>query len=422
MNFACSRNWDISEVVTGKIEAGLLILAMIAGPALLLGLMALDEDGSSFPSVSTREPLANLVLITMDGVASSDTSLDSNKLEDHPSLGRLANRGIMVKFSFAASDATPASLASLITGQLPSTHGVLGYDYGLSSDALTLAEILKLRQYRCAAISNDPALTGCNLAQGFDFVFDEVEANTETLASATGNWLKQTGGENFFLWVHMLPTLPKLENDNVPVGKQFDLLVGKVVGALKETQTFTSSFIVATASRSRTKTNLGVPMIVRTPTDRPFDMVVNGPCSSLDIVPSMLEALHTGVRLDSPGRSLVSPPHAPLYSGNFSEGNAPFEWLVQHKGGMKPLLGVSGAKKVLVESDEPGGYEIYSRQLDPWGQNNLIGDRSSRVFLEAYRPLLESVKKKIPKALPRERSTISPHDIPVEHSAEENPR
>ena len=71
-------------MVTGRIEAGLLVLAMIAGPALLLGLMALDEDGSSFPSVSTREPLANLVLITMDGVASSDTSLDSNKLEARP--------------------------------------------------------------------------------------------------------------------------------------------------------------------------------------------------------------------------------------------------------------------------------------------------------------------------------------------------
>lgn len=132
-------------------------------------------------------------------------------------VGRLAARGVLFRFAFAASSSTAPSHASMFTGRYPSFHTV-GNDNGrvrLHPSATTLAEVLSAQGFATAAIVSNPVLKAARLGldQGFDSYDDELEgrelnrksreryadrAVTKAIAR-----LEALGSRPFFLWLHL---------------------------------------------------------------------------------------------------------------------------------------------------------------------------------------------------------------------------
>lgn len=90
----------------------------------------------------------NVLLVLADQWRGQDQGWIGNTQVSTPHLDRLAKCGVAVSGAFASSPVCGPSRASLLTGQLPHTHGVVANDLPLSSDQPTLATALRAAGYR----------------------------------------------------------------------------------------------------------------------------------------------------------------------------------------------------------------------------------------------------------------------------------
>ena len=103
-----------------------------------------------------RKP--NVVIILADDLGYNDLGCYGSKLNKTPVLDRLAREGGRFTDFYSSSNVCSPSRASLLTGRYPQRCGVpfataLVYsDLGLQADEITLAEILKGKGYKTAAI------------------------------------------------------------------------------------------------------------------------------------------------------------------------------------------------------------------------------------------------------------------------------
>jgi arylsulfatase A-like enzyme len=136
-----------------------------------------------------------------------------------PSLDQLAKQGVRFTQAFTPSPITNSSHASILTGLLPSSHGVSDFGVPLSASHPTLAETLKKRGYRTAAFIGAVILDSRALAPGLDRGFefyDNFPAQSETksrwgrverrgmeVVQHAETWLNAHAAGPHFVWVHM---------------------------------------------------------------------------------------------------------------------------------------------------------------------------------------------------------------------------
>jgi arylsulfatase A-like enzyme len=123
---------------------------------------AVNASGRSGPSV---------VLITMDTVRADHLSLYGYEKDTSPSLNALARRATLYRHAESASDVTPASHGSLVTGLYPSQHGARldrsqGLSLPLDPDVPTLAAQLASSGYHTLGVVANHGYLGH--AYGFD--------------------------------------------------------------------------------------------------------------------------------------------------------------------------------------------------------------------------------------------------------------
>ncbi len=187
------------------------------------------------------EPPANVLLISIDSIRQDYVGAYGDPGGVTPTLDALASHGVLFANAVSTTSWTLPAHMSLLTGQYPASHGVIGDGGSLPEEKTTLAEILRARGYRTGGFVSGPYLhRGYGFAQGFDVyehcmgydvavkedgrVANVVQANLRShrgvtsplIHEAVTKWLRKIPRQRpFFLFVHYwdphydyLPPLP----------------------------------------------------------------------------------------------------------------------------------------------------------------------------------------------------------------------
>ncbi len=176
-------------------------------PALLLALLAAG-------CAETRAARPDVLLISVDTLRPDRLACYGGDERVGAALCDLARTGTRFVWAFAAAPATAPSIASLLTSQYPSEHGVSEFARTtLAEEAVSVAELLRDAGYATAAFVSNPVLDRRRrFDQGFDVYdqemtrsernrpgFREREAAATTRAALA--WAR-SAPRPWFLWVH----------------------------------------------------------------------------------------------------------------------------------------------------------------------------------------------------------------------------
>src|SRR5215831_13736656 len=114
----------------------------------------------------------DIFLVTIDTLRADHVHCYGYEHVETPALDRLARDGIRFSQAFTPSPITNASHASILTGLVPSRHGVRDFGMPLGPGAPTVAEVMKAHDYSTAAFIGAVILDSHGLAPGFDRGFD----------------------------------------------------------------------------------------------------------------------------------------------------------------------------------------------------------------------------------------------------------
>ena len=178
------------------------------------GTLRLASDGAvawaelySASEPPTANDLPNLVLISLDTVRSDHLSTYGYERPTSPELDRLAEESWVFERSYSASTWTLPSTATLLSGLMPSQHGLRSLKERLPQRVDTLAERLRRRGYRTAAFT-DGGFAGLDwgLAQGFER-YDVtpgsawIPKDVAVIVERAGEWLRQNRSAPYFLFL-----------------------------------------------------------------------------------------------------------------------------------------------------------------------------------------------------------------------------
>lgn len=191
-----------------------MVLRALAG----LPLVSLATCGAADP------PRPNIVLFTIDTLRPDHLGCYGSGRSPSPSpfIDAVAARGVRFERCFAPRGMTHPSLASMLTGKYPITHGLRDNGQPLAADQRSIASLLKQQGYRTAAFcANLDRARWDFWMRGFDVAVDGVQGQLleeggersaasqrvwdERVCAAAEQWLRDLpdDGAPFFLWVHL---------------------------------------------------------------------------------------------------------------------------------------------------------------------------------------------------------------------------
>ncbi|MBN1224498.1 MAG: sulfatase-like hydrolase/transferase [Candidatus Aminicenantes bacterium] len=168
-----SRSHSVSRLQRMRFFKVLLIPASLF---LLFALFLQIASGSEKRLIQSKKPgsgkdFPNIILIVIDALRADHLSCYGYPLPTSPNIDALAEQGILFQSSFAASNWSVPTHASLFTGLYPSSHGAYSILSVLREDIPALPEILSQNGYHSISICNNPLLgEGYGLDRGFDLV------------------------------------------------------------------------------------------------------------------------------------------------------------------------------------------------------------------------------------------------------------
>lgn len=170
----------------------------------------LSDSPSSSTAKNTDNP--NIILIYMDDLGFGDLSCNGALGHTTPAIDKLAARGMRFTNFLTAQAVCSASRAALLTGCYPNRVGVSGAYFpgskvGLSPEEVTIAELLKQKNYKTSAVGkwhlgDHPSFMPLN--QGFDSYFG--------LPYSNDMWPVHYDGSPSANWKKSIPTLPLILN------------------------------------------------------------------------------------------------------------------------------------------------------------------------------------------------------------------
>jgi arylsulfatase A-like enzyme len=166
-----------------------------------------------------RAPRPSAVLITIDTLRADHLGCYGYAPPTSPHIDALARQGMVFRQARTTLPRTTQSIASILTGRLPKTHGARGLFAHLPEANLTVAEALRQAGYSTAAVvSNTFLRRGQGFEQGFDS-YDNPESRWDAdsagaVSDAAIAWLDRAPHDRpFFLWVHYLDPHWRYEPD-----------------------------------------------------------------------------------------------------------------------------------------------------------------------------------------------------------------
>jgi arylsulfatase A-like enzyme len=379
------------------------VLALASSPT------PLWAQPSSAPAAAASSA-PDVFLITIDTLRADHVGCYGYKDVETPTLDSLAADGIRFTHAYTHSPITNTSHTTILTGLLPSVHGVTDFGVPLSPQHVTWAELLKKQGYQTAAFIGAVILDSNQLAPGLDRGFDfydnfpaktetkerwgRVERRAQTVVDHAEAWLSQhPAGSNSeaprFMWVHLFDPHDPYEPPP-PFSEKYashlydgeiayaDSALGHFIATLKKSGIYQNAIIIVVGDHGEGlgehdedthglflyDSTLHVPLIIKTPAAAHRGTVVDALVRTTDILPTVLTLTNTPPPAELNGESLVpyfdnqSQPARSL----FGETDYPLRW------GWAPIRALREQNAKLIEAPRP---EFYDLQSDPRELKNL---------------------------------------------------
>ena len=340
-----------------------LILALSVGVVVVVGAAA-----AYYRYIKPKRP--NVILLMLDTTRADHLGYFGYERDTSPNIDAFARETVVFKHAMASAPWTPSSVATMFTGLYASTHGMIPPDLRIEAqrkaqrlrdNLVTMAEILRQTGYATYAISPNPWITPVfGYSQGFDEFkyFARARANKVTDEAIAAAEKFQGVGKPFFLYVHYLDPhdpydapgefrdkftgpIPGREEDPSQVSRLarydgeiafLDHHIGRLFDYLKKSGLYEDAIILLVADHGEQFMEHGeirhgkmlfneevhVPVMLKIgQAHREVDATV----SLVDILPTLLDALHLRVPAGVQGISLLNDENARGREGVFSEIN-----------------------------------------------------------------------------------------------------
>ena len=388
---------------------------LVAGSLILIlvGLIAVFLNGRFRPGTRASPARAagfNVLLVTIDTLRADALGAYGQPGGVSPWIDRLATSGARFTNAHAHNVVTLPSHANILSGRLPTAHGVrdnAGFRFPPSLD--TLATIFKAHGYRTGAfVSAFPLDSRFGLARGFDEYDDrfadaarpaflvQERSGPETVASAR-RWIDSGTAAPWFCWVHLYephyPYAPPAtlasrfadpyHGDVSAADAALQPLLAPILAAGRDGRTL----VVLTSDHGESlgehgeathgvfayEAALRVPLIVYQPR-LAAQAVIDTPARHIDLLPTILDAVALESPSGLPGKSLL-----PSIAGS-RETTAVATYFEALSASLyrrwAPLDGIVVDSMKYIELPIP---ELYDLKADPHELNNLVSSEPGRV-------------------------------------------
>jgi choline-sulfatase len=417
----------IPEEPGGPAGSGLVLKR----PAIAAPRVAKADSPAAVRPVPEKRP-RNVVLYLVDTLRADHLGCYGYQKPVSPRIDAFAREATLFRRAVAQSPWTRPSMATILTGLLPRTHGVNLKRHALSPETVTLAEALKGKGYRTAGF-----VTNGNVARGFGFSqgFDTYELMPRKRSAATdvharaATWLEEKADAPFFLYLHTVhPHAPynppepfrrrfapqirnealtrmnflrRLQEGKIPATPELrrDLLAlydaeiaandaafGELIDLLVEKGLWEDTMIVFLSDHGEEFLDHGgwehgktlhtemldVPLIVRIP-GIGNGKVLERQAQHADLVPTILSAVGIPVPAAVEGRSLL--PWMAGASGDDTEEVA-FSWLDEY--GLQMASATTPEWRLIEKRAPVSGRSLYDRRADPGEKRDLGSERPVR--------------------------------------------
>jgi len=212
------RIFESCQEPPGGPRAGIALAALCGLALAVLGAAACSgRDGGA--SKTLPKP-RNLLIISIDTLRADRLGCYGYDRPTSPAIDALAKRGARFTTAISESSWTLPSHMTLMTGLVPTTHGVVTAQYTLSPKILTMADILHLEGFHAYAYAAGGLMSKrYGFAKGFDVYddrgkhFDGTRRNMRETVELAKERLERDGGKApWFLFLHTYDTHYPYEN------------------------------------------------------------------------------------------------------------------------------------------------------------------------------------------------------------------
>jgi len=379
----------------------------------ILAAIALFGTAVRAQTAAPKTSSPDVYLITIDTLRADHVGCYGYKQVETPALDALAADGVRFTEAFTHSPITNTSHITILTGLLPSVHGVTDFGIPLSPQHVTAAELLKKQGYQTAAFIGAVILDSNSLApgldRGFDF-YDNFPVHTDTkerwgrverrgmeVVEHAEAWFDKHRTGPHFVWVHLYdphdpyeppPPFSEKYKDHLYDGEiaYADSAVANWIAFLKKAGVYDNAIIVVTGDHGEGlgehgedthglflyDSTLHIPLILKTPGAAHHGTVIESQVRTTDILPTILSATSVAPPAELNGESLL-----PLIDQTskanhalFAETDYPLRW------GWASLRALRADDTKWIEAPRP---ELYNLQSDPKELKNLYPADASKV-------------------------------------------
>ena len=372
----------------------------------------------------------NVFLITIDTLRADHVRCYGYDRVETPALDGLAKDGVRFTQAFTPSPITNTSHTSILTGLLPSSHGVTDFAVPLPPAHPTWAELLHQRGYHTAAFIGAVILDSKTLAPGLDRGFDfydnfpqhsqtksrwgRVERRGVDVVQHAEAWLTAHPAGPHFVWVHLYdphdPYEPPAPYSRIYADRLYDgeiayadSALANFVTYLKKHGWYANSLVVVVGDHGE---GLGehhenthgiflydstthVPLILKLPVGRAVGKVkvVDAQVRTTDILPTVLDLIGAPAPQRLDGESM-KPYFASLDAASritFGETDYPLRF------GWAPLRSVRTEGFKFIEAPRP---ELYDLRTDAAEVDNKYEPWNAQV--QKFRGMLAELQAKAP--------------------------
>jgi choline-sulfatase len=367
----------------------------------------------SFAWGQTRAPRQappDVFLVTIDTLRADHVGCYGYKQIETPALDSLAADGVRFAHAFTHSPITNTSHTTILTGLLPSVHGVTDFGVPLSADHKTWAELLKKKGYQTAAFIGAVILDSSTLApgldRGFDFYdnfpaktdskerFGRVERRGMEVVQHAEGWLEKHRTGARFVWVHLFdphdpyePPPPYSEKYKNPYDGEIayaDSALGNFIAFLKKSGAYPNAIVIVVGDHGEGlgehgeethglflyDSTLHVPMILKMSGVAHRGVVIDAQVRTTDILPTILSLTNIPAPAELNGASMV-----PLIQQQVASHDLLAETDYPLRFGWAPLKALRAGGVKLIEAPRP---ELYDLKSDPGELKNLYGTDNAR--------------------------------------------
>ena len=371
----------------------------------------------------------DVFLITLDTLRADHVHCYGYKDVQTPAIDSLASDGVRFEQAFTPAPITNSSHATILTGLLPSVHGMTDFGVPLAPDHRTMAELLKANGYQTAAFIGAIILDSNTLApglnRGFDFYdnfpehssaksrWGRVERRGMDVSTRAQKWLAAHPAGPHFLWLHLYDPHDPYEPP-APYSQTYknhlydgeiayaDSALGNFLDFIKRHDWYKQAIIIIVGDHGESLGEHGedthgiflydstthVPLIVKLPAGANLGRTIAAQVLTTDILPTVLDLLSFHVPDGLNGGSLK-----PYLAGGKNQDRLAFgETDYPLRFGWASLRSVRTPDYQFIEAPRP---ELYELRTDPGEHNNRYEPWDAAV--KSARAMLADLRSKLPE-------------------------